>query len=100
MSRSMMVLRPEARLEDVAGMFRDSCHSRLAVVENGQLIGQVNRRDVLRTMLVLEEQQTTSESIRRIEIASSIMPNKPQFLDEMMGAKMPMTASDSIQPSL
>lgn len=100
MSRSMLVLRPEARLEDVAGMFRDSCHSRLAVVENGQLIGQVNRRDVLRTMLVLEEQQTTSDSIRRIEIASSIMPNKPQFLDEMMGAKMPMAASDSIQPSL
>lgn len=86
MSRSMMVLSPDAKLEDIAGIFRDSCHSRVAVIEGGRLIGQVNRRDVLRAMLVLEEQQANGDSIRRIELADGNLPSKPQFLSESMSS--------------
>lgn len=55
MSRSLLVLKPETPFEQVAGLFRESCHARLPVVENGHVIGQLCRRDVLRTLLLLDQ---------------------------------------------
>ena len=49
-SCSIMTLGPEMLLEDVAGYFRDSCRQRTPVLEDGRLIGELQRRDVLRTV--------------------------------------------------
>lgn len=61
MSRNMVVLSPDMRLDEVAGYFRESCYPRLAVAEAGKVIGQLSRRDVLRAMVVLEELATSSK---------------------------------------
>jgi CBS domain-containing protein len=61
MSRNMILLTPDMRLDEVAGYFRESCYPRLAVVDGGRIIGQLSRRDVLRAMVVLEELATTSD---------------------------------------
>lgn len=55
MSRNMLLLKPDMRLDQVTGYFRESCYPRLAVVENGRVVGQLSRRDVLRAMVVIEE---------------------------------------------
>lgn len=59
-SRKMLLLTPDMRLDEVAGYFRESCYPRLAVVEDGRIVGQLSRRDVLRAMVVLEEIATAS----------------------------------------
>lgn len=78
MSRSMLVLRPETPFEEVAGLFRESCHARLPVVENGRVIGQLCRRDVLRTLLLLEnmaQESSTGQTARvRVEGAETQIP--------------------------
>lgn len=53
MSRDMKLLNPDMQLDEVSGFFRESCCSRLAVVEDGQVVGQLSRRDVLRAMTVI-----------------------------------------------
>jgi len=55
MSRNMVLLNPDMRLDEVAGYFRESCYPRLAVVEGGRVVGQLSRRDILRAMVVIEE---------------------------------------------
>ncbi|MGZ0170099.1 MAG: CBS domain-containing protein [Planctomycetales bacterium] len=60
MSRNMVLLTPDMRLDEVAGYFRESCYPQLAVVDGGQVIGQLSRRDVLRAMVVLEELATAA----------------------------------------
>lgn len=55
MSRNMVLLNSDMRLEEVAGYFRESCYPRLAVVEDGRVVGQLSRRDILRAMVVIEE---------------------------------------------
>ena len=59
-SRKMLLLTPDMRLDEVAGYFRESCYPRLAVIDDGRLVGQLSRRDVLRAMVVLEELATAS----------------------------------------
>lgn len=62
MSRSMVLLSPEMRLDEVAGYFRESCYPRLAVIDGGQVVGQLSRRDILRAMVVISEIATASVS--------------------------------------
>lgn len=62
MSRNMVLLSPEMRLDDVAGYFRESCCPRLAVIDGGRVVGQLSRRDVLRAMVVINEITTESGS--------------------------------------
>jgi predicted transcriptional regulator len=59
-SRKMLLLTPDMRLDEVAGYFRESCYPRLAVIDDGRIVGQLSRRDVLRAMVVLEELATAS----------------------------------------
>ncbi len=47
MSREVMTISPDADLFTVAGLFIAQPFRRLPVIENGHLIGQVSRRDVL-----------------------------------------------------
>lgn len=76
MSRSMIVLQPESTLEEVAGLFRESCYARLAVTENGRLVGQLCRREVLRTLVVLDDLDQNRRD-RRIEPAAQDAPPRP-----------------------
>ncbi|MBI1312745.1 CBS domain-containing protein [bacterium] len=80
MSRSMIVLRPEATLEEVAGLFRESCYPRLAVIEDGRVVGQLCRREVLRTLVVLDDLNAGRSNGRRIEPAARETPPRPVSL--------------------
>lgn len=81
--RRLPVLTPDMLLQDVAGLFRESCHSRIAVIEQGVLVGQLSRRDVLRAILVLEELRPLDDAApwqRRIESAETQVPPRPPHL--------------------
>lgn len=85
MSRRMLILTPDLNLDDVVGLFRESCHQRLAVTEAGRLVGQLSRRDVLRAVLVLEELRSleldeAALRQRRIESAETQVPPRPLHL--------------------
>lgn len=108
MSRSMLLLSPDMKLDEVSGFFRESCHSRLAVVERGRVIGQLSRRNVLRTMLVLDDQSADSNdggldarvasgsvdssTIRRVEPIAAAVPPEPSGL-------RPVESADTRAPS-
>lgn len=51
MSREVQTVDPETDVFRVADMFLSRSFRRLPVVENGRLIGQVSRRDVLNASL-------------------------------------------------
>lgn len=82
MSRALLILSPNSPLEEVAGAFRDGCNGKVAVVENGRVIGQLGRRDVLRAMLVLDDLSTEPQPHRRYEdgTATAIKPHRPVTL--------------------
>lgn len=92
MSRSMIVLRPDATLEEIAGLFRESCYPRLAVIEDGLVVGQLCRREVLRTLVVLDEMNAGRSNGRRIEAAGSDTPPRPVSL---RGSERRSTADES-----
>lgn len=79
-SRSIMTLGPEMLLEDVAGYFRDSCRQRTPVLEDGRLIGELQRRDVLRALIVKSE---ATRPTLRIEDAEPT-PAAPTMSDQPM----------------
>lgn len=70
MSRGVQILAPNMKLEEIAGLFRESFQNRVAVLEDGKIIGQVSRRDVLRTLVVLDELEAES-IIDTVEIAAA-----------------------------
>lgn len=93
MSRNMQLLTPDMQLDEVAGFFRESCCSRLAVVEGGQVVGQLSRRDVLRAMTVIQEIDSTAGSVssshpvtssanrlHRLESAETSVPREPSAM--------------------
>lgn len=54
MTRHMLTLAPDTDLPHVVGLFRDGRYTRVAVVENGFLVGQVSRQSVLRAFTAVE----------------------------------------------
>ena len=50
MSRSLVTVSPEQRMDDLAASFRECRNWQLPVVERGCLLGCVGRRDLLRAM--------------------------------------------------
>lgn len=50
MSRSLVTVTPDQRLDDLAASFRECRNWQLPVVERGHLLGCVGRRDLLRVM--------------------------------------------------
>ena len=55
MRRSLVTFAPDDTANSVAGLFRDGRYSEGIVVENGQAVGRIHRRDVLR-MIVANQQ--------------------------------------------
>jgi predicted transcriptional regulator len=91
MSRSMIVLQPESTLQEVVGLFRESCYPRLAVIENGRVVGQLCRREVLRTLVVLDDLNARHAG-RRIEPAAAETPPRPVSL---RGSEVRTTADEA-----
>ncbi|MHC4877719.1 MAG: CBS domain-containing protein [Planctomycetota bacterium] len=83
MSRSMLVLRPEAPLQEVACLFRESRYPRLCVIEDGRIIGQLGRREVLRTFIMLDELNASRDRHRRVEDAEAAVPPRPAGMREI-----------------
>lgn len=81
MSRNFLMLHPDALIEQVAGQFRESSQSRVAVVEQGRVIGQLGRGSVLRAMLFLDGIPREPIAQHRIEPAEQSMPQKPTYLN-------------------
>jgi CBS domain-containing protein len=114
MSRNMVLLNPNMRLDEVAGYFRESCHSQLAVMEGGRVIGRLSRRDVLRALVVLEEIALNSNSgdcqadvwglepvlaadgtarVHRVEASEQSIPRQPSGLRQLHESGHPATAT-------
>ena len=51
----------DAPAEELAARFREGHHSRISVVENGRLIGQIDQRDVMRLLLALDRLKVDAE---------------------------------------
>ena len=82
-SCSIMTLGPEMLLEDVAGYFRDSCRQRTPVLEDGRLIGELQRRDVLQALIVKSESEAARPTLRIEDAeptpAAPTMSNQPML---------------------
>ncbi len=50
MSNRLLCFTPETLFADVLRVFRESQHSRAAIIEDGRLIGRITRRAVLRAL--------------------------------------------------
>jgi CBS domain-containing protein len=50
MAKTVITITPETSILDVASRFIDAQFKRLPVVENGKLVGQISRSDVLRAI--------------------------------------------------
>ena len=75
-SCSVITLTPDMLLDEVAGLFRSSCHQRLAVLEGGRLVGQLHRRDVLRALVITRQIEVDRRTVR-IEAADRTGPSAP-----------------------
>ena len=67
---------------EIAGRFRDGRHRRLPVVEEGCIIGQIDRRDVMRLMCTLEilsEPTTVTDSAETDHQPESSPLRSPRF---------------------
>ena len=60
-SRHTRPAEPQAPAEELAARFREGHHSRISVVENGRLIGQIDQRDVMRLLLALDRLKVDAE---------------------------------------
>ena len=62
MSRSMLTTEPQCAVSSLAPAFRESFCRKAAVVKNGLLLGQIDRRDVLRAMRGPSAKRTECEA--------------------------------------
>lgn len=69
MSRSLLLLHPEMDVLEAAVLFRDRRCSHIAVVEEGRLVGQLGRREILRFLIQYEEQCVGDSSDRTAQEA-------------------------------
>ena len=66
MSRSMQMVHPNTAASEIVSVFRESRYRRMAVVEEGKLVGQISRRDLMRLLCVqdlLEDCEEPSETV-------------------------------------
>ena len=66
MSRSVQMVHPNTATSEIVSVFRESRFRRLAVVEEGRLVGQISRRDLMRLLCVqdlLEDSEEPSETV-------------------------------------
>lgn len=59
MCTTLETISPEADIVSVAEIFIDKNRRRLPVVEDGKLVGQISRRDLLRAMKDFQKELTT-----------------------------------------
>lgn len=64
--RNIAAVSPDMPVMEIAPLFREGRHRRMAVVEDGRLLGEIGRRDVMRLLLALRETdlKVASEAVR------------------------------------
>lgn len=84
------VIAPDCDLFDVVQVFLDTPLRRLVVVEDGKLLGQISRRDVLRA-----EQQFSVTAMHRVKSAGSVNSSaQPISVAAFMDRNAPTTTED------
>ena len=66
MSRSVQMVDPNTSVSEIVSEFRESRFNKMAVVEEGRLVGQIARRDLMRLLRVqdlLEDSEEPSETV-------------------------------------
>jgi CBS domain-containing protein len=66
MSRSVQVVHPNTTATEIVSVFRESRIRRMAVVEEGRLVGQISRRDLMRLLCMqdlLEKCEEPAETV-------------------------------------
>ena len=66
MSRNVQMVHPNTTASEIVSVFRESRFRRLAVVEEGRLVGQIARRDLMRLLCVqdcLEDSAEDTETV-------------------------------------
>lgn len=69
MSRSLLLLHPEMDVLEAAVLFRDRRCSHIAIVEEGRLMGQLGRRDILKFLIQYDDQREDDSPIHSAEPA-------------------------------
>ncbi len=81
-SRDVATTSPETQITEILPLFRDGCHQQLAVIEQGRLVGQVTRRDVLRLLTTLKalEPETGTVNVDEPVHETVSPPHSPRFI--------------------
>jgi len=71
MSRNVTTVDPDSPVLEIASIFRESRYRRVAVVEDGRLVGHLERRDLMRYLCVHEAvEESTDDATTRDETES------------------------------
>ena len=62
-SRGLVTVAPESSVDEVTPVFREGRHSRVAVVEDGRLVGHISRRDILRYHQAVQRAEGRDEDL-------------------------------------
>ena len=76
---NVAITRPESDLHEISPAFRDCRHSQMAVVDDGMLIGVIERRDVLRAVAALESRSESHENATGSDFAEAV--RAPRFTE-------------------
>ena len=82
MSRHLATVSPSTQAAEIAPIFRYGKHRQLAVVEEGCLVGQISRRDILRLLVTTEQPAVDSESAA-VDVPSDQPPStlrRPRYM--------------------
>lgn len=82
MNVNFLTVNPADSIETLISIFRNGSYQRVAVVENGRLVGQIHRRDVLRTLFTMKhwENEPQTSDIEESESVERKQPPQPRFL--------------------
>jgi len=82
MNVNFLTVNPADSIETLISIFRNGSYQRVAVVEHGRLVGQIHRRDVLRTLFTMKHWQEEPQisEIADSKPAERKHPPEPQFL--------------------
>lgn len=82
MSANLASVSPNMYVAEVMPLFRDGRCQQLAVVDEGRLVGQISRRDILRLVATLEQLDSKPESVQEeTHSAAPVEPLRgPRFL--------------------
>jgi len=91
------IVTPDTRLEQIIEQFRETKYRRFPVVKDGRLVGQISRRDVLRTALrcLDDPEETEPGAPRRSRDTIGLPPSgQPMLVQDVYSAAAATIAED------